>query len=64
MPRYIVWDNIMPKINEIKNEIEKYLVNLRVEIREFSYFLQKPCKKLGVGKKLGCKKIGVALYLL
>ena len=57
LARFIDWDNIMPKINEIKNEIENLLVNLRVEIGEFPFFLffseaQKPFKKLGVGKKI------------
>ena len=24
VPRFMVWDNIMPKINEIKNDIENF----------------------------------------
>ena len=47
LPRFIFWDKITLKINEIKKLSSKILVNLRV--------------KIGDDKKLGDKKIGDAL---
>ena len=38
VPRFIVRDNIMLKINVLKKCHRKFLVNLRVEIREFPFF--------------------------
>ena len=63
MPRFIVWNKIMPKLKENKKWNRKFLVNLRVEIREFPFFTfsgtPKPRNKHGVDKKLGYKKLVV-----
>ena len=61
VPRFIAWDNIMPKINEIEQLHRKFLVSLHDEIREFPFFTfsgaPKPRKKLGDDKKLADKKL-------
>ena len=56
VPRFIVWNNIMPKISEIKKGHRKFLMNWRVEIREFPLSCifgdPKTAQKIGDDKKL------------
>ena len=51
VPRFIVWDNIMLKFNEIKNDIENFWSIYVLKSVSFHFFTlsgaPKPSKKLG-----------------
>ena len=62
VPRFIVWDNIMPKINKIKkNDIENFWSIYVLKVVSFHFFTfsgaTKAREKLGDDKKLGDKKL-------